>query len=194
MDKAVEYVVWMIPEPNSGWADWAAVLIATLTLVATVAIAVRSLNASTEALKLSRLQAEHSMEHSRLMVRPHLDGANNLDIYSNTYSYEITNNGIGPAVIKAATFYVDGVEIVSENPLLHALALLIPDIKPEHFGHETVPADSYVSVGQKISLITVLSHEHGSANHVHEIFKSRARLVVEYTSIYNEVFTFDSSA
>ena len=80
------------------------------------------------ALALTVWQAAISRRHNRLSVTPHLTTWTQPEEATGTYSVEILNNGIGPALIQSFSLQVDGQPIAGEGaePIEKALKVLFP--------------------------------------------------------------------
>lgn len=77
-----------------------------------------SLFVATLALFTSLWQGHTSRKHNILMVKPLLEGHSSHDKNNSTYSLEIRNDGLGPAIITAARIYRDGKLVEGEGPTI----------------------------------------------------------------------------
>jgi hypothetical protein len=146
------------------------------------------------ALALTIWQAHITRQHNKLSVAPYLTTWSNADGENGFYSIEIMNNGIGPALIKAFQVFVDGVEIKGNESELVEKAT-----KKLFSNYEYQSANCFLSNGYMMA-----------EKNRHEIFSikfigqkklnykeykqtiERARLVIEYESIYKDKFIYDS--
>ncbi len=184
MDQVINYVIWMTSTPADWWESVVDISTATAAL-ASVVIAVI-------ALCHTRSQAAATQKHNRLMVRPHLDDMTYTDEASGQLRYEITNNGIGPAIVTAAAIYMDGEQVSAEDPVEMAGQLFLTGMPHLGWGHETVAIGAYISPGQRIELLTINTEPRFPPTEMRKALRARARLTLEYESIYGELFTFDS--
>lgn len=124
------------------------------------------------------------------MVKPHLDGLVEIDLATGTYRYQITNNGIGPAIIIDTDVYLDGSLIKSENPLDHAIAAISKNLLRAYPNIRTIASGSYISAAETIVVFEVQSDD---PKLLERELRKRVRLVGRYESIYGERFFFDSN-
>lgn len=130
-------------------------------------------------------------QHNRLSVRPMLTTMERYEIKNNLgyVSFELSNCGIGPAIIKNFVL-LNGDEEVSRNnrktydDFLRSRAQELDNVYTGSF----VPG-SALSVGDKHTLLSfVCDVEKHDVSFIH-----RLNLIVDYQSIYqDEVFTYDS--
>lgn len=148
------------------------------------------------ALGLTVWQACITRKHNRLSVTPHLTTWTHSDKAKNIYAVELLNNGIGPALINSFQIQVDGHPIVGEGtePMEKALKIIFPQYQYSSW-------QSFVSKGYMMSaketrnLVTVQFHgeklpEPEEVEHA----TKRARVLIEYESIYKDKSTLDTSA
>ena len=160
----------------------------------TAVAAIGSVITSSLAFWLSRKQLKMHENHNRLSVTPHLDGMVHIDEDDCIYRYSITNNGIGPAIIKRSQIYVNGQYSGSTEHLENALPQAINGIQSEDFGHEHRGDNAFIPAGDTIPLITInCSRLNISPSQIRQQLADRATLVLEYESIYGDKFLFNSS-
>ena len=147
------------------------------------------------ALGLTIWQACITRKHNRLSVTPHLTTWTHSDKAKNLYAFELLNNGIGPALINNFQIQVDGQPIVGEGtePIEKALKILFPQYQYSSW-------QSFVSKGYMMSaketrnLVTIQFHgEKIPKPEEIEHAKKRARVLIEYESIYKDKSTLDTS-
>ena len=148
------------------------------------------------AMGLTVWQACITRKHNRLSVTPHLTTWTHWDEAKNIYAIELLNNGIGPALINSFQIQVDGRPIIGEGnePMEKALKILFPQYQYSSW-------QSFVSKGYMMSaketrnLVTVQFHaEKLPKREEVEHATKRARVLIEYESIYKDKSTLDTSA
>jgi len=177
MEPMIDSVVYVIPQAGGLLTEWAT-LLSTIAATASVIIACA-------ALWLTRKQIHMHEQHNRLMVKPHLDGMTHIDGGECLYRYEITNNGIGPAIITDATVFLDDEQVVADDEVERAMMILMSDMSPPAIG-------SYIMPGQCVQLITVETDKGYPPTAFRQRIRERTYLIVQYQSIYAQPFTFDS--
>ncbi|NQT57186.1 MAG: hypothetical protein HQ551_13270 [Desulfobacteraceae bacterium] len=141
-------------------------------------------------------QACITRRHNKLSVTPHLTTWTHSDKAKNIYAVELLNNGIGPALIISFHIQVDGQAIIGEGtePMEKALRILFPQYQYSSW-------QSFVSKGYMMSakearnLVTIQFHgEKLPRPEEVEHATKRARLLIEYKSIYQDKSTLDTLA
>lgn len=141
-------------------------------------------------------QACITREHNKLSVTPHLTTWTYSDKAKNIYVVELLNNGIGPALIDSFQIQVDDHPIIGEGtePIEKALKILFPQYQYSSW-------QSFVSKGYMMSpketrnLVTIQFHgERLPTPEEVEHATKRARVLVEYESIYRDKSMLDTSA
>lgn len=148
------------------------------------------------ALGLTIWQAHIARRHNMLSVTPHLTTWRNMDKANNKYEVQLLNNGIGPAFIRSFQIQVDGQPITGEGyePIEKALKILFP--QSQYRLYHSFLARGYAMAANEIrSLVTIhfLGDEAPEKEEVEHNFK-RTRLLIEYSSIYEQPFVLDSDA
>jgi hypothetical protein len=136
-------------------------------------------------------QAWLTREHNRLSVRPHLQ--THIDTQTNFqesvfyYSVELRNNGLGPAIVKKWSVFLDGVEQQLQtreevDTFIKGLISNFLSLKTRFFGPDEVMRanDSQTILALKLPLMSTAGHKD------FEKQLNRLGLVVEYTSMYGE--------
>jgi hypothetical protein len=138
-------------------------------------------------------QAWISRKHNKLSVTPHLTIWES-ELNNGSYSYELRNNGIGPAIITSLQFFVDG-ELVSGKklePHRKIVQLLLPNIHCNFTG-SYFPPGYMMPAGNSINLISIsILGIHGLTKSELEASAERVCVVINYESIYGDKFDFDS--
>lgn len=135
-------------------------------------------------------QTRITRHHNKLSVRPALAGWENLEDEALSYTFSLSNNGIGPAFIKSFLIFVDGnqVEGVGSTLVQQVSQLLFQGMSPR-LGPWSVLAPGYcMRADQKVAIVSVTFRpEHSSV--FHEVLQSarqRVRIIVKYESMYGE--------
>ena len=186
MEPIVDSVVYVIPQAGGFITEWATLLSAIAT-TASVVIAIT-------AVFFTRKQVRMHEQHNRLMVQPHLDGMTIINTPECIYKYEITNNGIGPAILTHAEVFVDDKRVVADDEIEAAMNILTTSVPHHRWGHESPAVGAYITPGQCVELITIQSKDGFTANNFRDLVRKRSYLIVHYKSIYGQQFVFDSRA
>jgi hypothetical protein len=148
------------------------------------------------ALGLTVWQAAISRRHNRLSVTPHLTTWTQSEEATGTYSFEILNNGIGPALIQNFSLQVDGQPITGEGaePIEKALKVLFPQYAFR--SSQAFMARGYMmSAKEARSLVAVQFYgerlpRQAEVDHA----TKRTRLIIKYESIYGDEYLLDTDA
>jgi hypothetical protein len=148
------------------------------------------------ALGLTIWQAHIARRHNILSVTPHLTTWSHWDKANNKYEVQLLNNGIGPAFIQSFQIQVDKQPIVGERyePIEKALKILFPQSK--YTSSQAFVARGYaMAANENRSLVRLqfLGDEAPPTEEVEHNFK-RVRLIIEYSSMYEQPFVLDSEA
>ncbi len=147
------------------------------------------------ALFLTVWQTHTTQKHNMLSVTPHLTTWTNMDLAKNTYAIELLNNGIGPALIKSFTIEVDGQAITGDGttPIEKALAALFPQY--EYQSWQSFISKGYMMSAKETRNLLTVQFLGGRAPTPEEIDNAakRFRVVINYESIYQKAFTFDTA-
>lgn len=139
-------------------------------------------------------QAYATYKHNRLSVRPLLNTWQ--DFSQNRYKIQLSNIGIGPALIDSYCVFVDDkkIEGVNTEPIAKAVSILFPQNTPQILYSAYLAKGSALATNQSIDVV-ILEFDPSKlpTPGVLEHAINRAKLVIKYTSIYqNETFTYDS--
>lgn len=138
-------------------------------------------------------QAHISRKHNKLSVKPYLTTwtATSSDGY---IIVKIINNGTGPAHIKSFKIYADNQKMVGENfePHDKCLKLIFPDYEFVWYG-SYLGVDYIMPVTEEKDLIAVkFTGERVPPRSEIDHRAKRVRIVIDYESIYEEKFKYDS--
>lgn len=126
------------------------------------------------AVVLSAWQASLSREHNRLSVRPYLDTFTSW-VEDGQWSIQVSNDGIGPAVITNVTYTYDGKSYKGWDPVLDAANIRSLRSDSHNFG-----SHSYMPSGKRINYLVIKKR--------HEDPPIGIRALINYESIYEEPF------
>ncbi|CRM89199.1 hypothetical protein [Pseudomonas sp. 22 E 5] len=185
MEPVVNYVTYVTSQ-ESDWLALAAAISSAVAAGVSAAVA-------TWALRFSSKQLTAHETYNKLSVKPYLDGENHIDIHKKKLKYVVSNNGVGPAIIKEFSLYVDGSLIESNDPVRTAVELLVPGIDEKDFGHQTIAIGSYIPTEKRIPLFTISTSEYADPNDLLKKLHSSHHLIIRYESVYGEEFVFDSN-
>ncbi|MDU9395403.1 hypothetical protein [Pseudomonas sp. zfem003] len=162
--------------------------------IITILIAYLSFLVAAQVLSLTSMQVSSQRKYNRLMVRPHLDGTSCIDDENKKFSYEIANNGIGPAIIMHAEIYYKGELVTSEDPVESAMQLIEVEHNEyiEGWGHHKVALGTHLKPGDTISLIEVDFKEINLSTPFNEFLTENVILKIWFKSIYDEYFFYSS--
>ncbi len=148
---------------SSDVTAWVAILISLLALGATL------------------WQGHLSRTHNKLSVRPELEGHSSWQ--DDLYSLEVRNDGLGPAIIKAARIYYKGNLVNSEGP-----QAIVDAFQPvegcELLRHEFFYTPFVLPAGSKISVFTVKYSD--KIEDIESYLGGMLCLEIDYESAYKE--------
>lgn len=145
------------------------------------------------ALGLTIWQGSLTRRHNRLSVRPHLVVETSSDDFE--YEVRLTNNGLGPAVIKRIDVTVDGNPILEDK--MHKFELLLRRLfKNFAFLDETTElSNNYVMAENECVKIMNLKFN-GTKKPAPSWIKAQlntVNLIIEYESFYKESLKLDTT-
>lgn len=184
MQPLQDYVVYVVTA-QEGWMSELSTLLTALAAFASVLVACIAVRFSARQIKTFEL-------HNRRMATPHLSAWNSTDVKARSYSYTLENNGLGPAIIREVSLWVDGVLVQGEGPdLLEAASkMLLGDIPYEQRA-ELFIVGEFIPPGKKFTTTTVMPENHDPVA-IMAIAKARLRLLIRYDSILGDSFVYDS--
>ena len=184
MEPLQDYVVYVVTA-EAGWWSEVSTLLTALAAFASVFVACIALRFSARQIKMHEL-------HNRRMATPHLSAWNSTDVKTRSYCYTLENNGLGPAIIREVSLWVDGQQLQGEGPdLLEAASkMLLGDIPYEQRA-ELFIVGEFIPPGKKFITTTVMLASHEPAT-IMAIAKARLRLLIRYDSILGDSFVYDS--
>lgn len=148
------------------------------------------------ALGLTIWQACITRRHNKLSVRPHLTTWTHSDRANHLYAVDLINNGIGPAFIQTFQVCVDGHAMVGEGyePIEKALKVLFPQY--QFSSRQSFVGSGYSMAANETRPLVVVQFHGTSTPRPEEVDHAikRVRLLINYSSIYDEMFLLDSDA
>lgn len=184
MEPIADSVMQVIRQQAQGLTELATLLSAIAALASVIV--------ACAAVWYTRRQVKMQEQHNRLMVTPHLSGWTHIDGDARTFAYTVENTGIGPAVIKAITFEVDGQQVNGTGTELveNAVEKLLEGVSRTN-RFEMFVVGEYVPAGKKFEIF----HAHTPYHEVEDIeerIKNHAALIITYESILGDQYHFHS--
>ena len=146
------------------------------------------------ALALTIWQAYITRQHNKLSVAPYLTTWSTADGDNGDYLIEIVNNGVGPALIKTFQVFVDGAEIKGDTSELVEKATKILFSNYEYQSANSFLSNGYMMAEKnkhEVLSIKFIGQKKPSYQEYRQTIE-RARLLIEYESIYKDKFIYDS--
>ena len=125
------------------------------------------------------------------MVTPHISSMAIINNIENKLVMHLENNGIGPAVIKDFSIHIDGQLVEGEDEVETALLLLTKNLSISGWGHESLTRNSFLPVGKKIILATIIS-EDLTPEEIRNQLDPRFKMQISYQSIYGDKFFYNT--
>ena len=184
MEPIQDYVVYVVTA-QEGWLSEVSTLLTALAAFASVFVACIAVRFSARQIKMHE-------RHNRRMATPHLSAWNSTDVKTSSYCFTLENNGLGPAIIREVSLWVDGTQLQGEGPdlLEAASSMLLGDIPYEQHA-ELFIVGEFIPPGKKFNTTTVMLEDHEPAA-VMAIAKGRLRLLIRYDSILGDSYVYDS--
>ena len=136
-----------------------------------------------------------SRRYNKLSVIPYLTTWSNLEYEKGTYTVNIMNNGVGPALIKSFQIFVDGQKVDGYGLGLieKALTILFPAHK--YNSYKAFLSDGYMMASNEKRVLVSIQFVGLSYPKTEEIdqVNKRVKIVIDYESIYSEKHVYDSS-
>lgn len=143
---------------------------------------------------LTFTQTIFTVHHNKLSVTPHLTTWENRDAANNRYSIKILNNGIGPALIESFEIEIDGQRVAGDKiEKIENAAYMLFSQYPYSLGTGYM-AKGYMMPAEEcrdfVDIIFVGPNIPDQAQVLNTV--SRARLLIEYKSIYKRKYKLDT--
>lgn len=164
------------------------------SLVLEIALSVIAL----AALFMSAFVAYFTVRHNQLSVKPHLVIDIDIGNYDRTLGVDITNVGLGPAVIKSFIVFLDGEEITERNKMSALMNAIFNDDLTASNTYE-MDHTCVLATSEKRTLATAYMVKGAMVNgtDIIQILSSpsdnRIKFVVKYESLYGKQFTLEDS-
>lgn len=180
MQPAVDSVVYIIS--NDPGSDWATSLSAIAAIFSVITACI--------ALVFTHKQNKMHEKHNKLMATPYLSSMIGANEDTNEFSFQIENVGLGPAIIKEITVFINDVPLSGTfaEMVEKALTDLLPNRSSSYL--ETFSVADRVPANKKYSIITVTST--GLSAYAIHAALSAATIEIKYSSIYDETYTYNS--
>jgi hypothetical protein len=175
----MEYLIHILPSEPSSADPW------------TIGTAVASTVIALTAVIFTWLQNRKADNHNRLMVTPHVSSMAIINNIEKKLVMRLENNGIGPAIIKDFSIHIDGKLVEGEDEVESALLLLLKGLPVSGWGHESLTRNSFLPVGKKIELATIIS-EDLTSEEIRNQLDPRFKMQISYQSIYGDKFCYNT--
>lgn len=148
------------------------------------------------ALAFTAYQVLSTRKHNRLSVRPHITyfTYRNLNPGQGSLKIEIMNNGLGPAVIDAFEVSLDNKRLPSQNSSdIEAKISAILNGQATRTSVTTLGSGYCMPKDQTRALLELHfpATSHGDIQNIEKLL-TRFSLVIHYSSMYGDRYTFDS--
>ncbi|MGH8383525.1 hypothetical protein [Pseudomonas sp.] len=186
MEPLQDYVVYVV----TAWEGW----LSQVSTLLTALVAFASVLVACIAVRFSSRQRKMHEQHHRRMATPHLAAWNSTDVNTQSCSFILENNGLGPAIIREVSLWVDGERLQGEGPDLLAAAsrILLGDIPYEQHA-ELFVVGEFIPPGKQFSTTTVMLEAHEPAAII-AAAEARVRLLIRYDSMLGDTFVYDSDS
>ena len=140
-------------------------------------------------------QGRQLQKHNKLSFRPHITSWSHSNPDEGSYTVEIINSGLGPAIIESFTIKIDGEVILGRGtePIEKGLKLLFPNTN--YTSQQAYMAKAYSMAPKERCSIVALQFQGPQlpTKDTVEHALNRADLIIEYKSFYDEEFTYSSA-
>ena len=140
-------------------------------------------------------QAKQTERHDRLSVKPYLTAETHDDTINNCHTFELRNNGLGPAIIESFIIKLDNTIIhgVGDEPLVTLLKSLFTN-NEQYSSHTACMHKGYALASGEKYLVLKIEFTKPSESHTSFLatLEDRAELEITYKSLYGEKFTFST--
>lgn len=153
--------------------------------------AVFSAIAALAAIWISVTQFRAAKEHNIRMVTPHLSSWRDLDDETGSFTITLTNDGIGPAIVKSVTVAIDGAPLTGQGSVL--MDQVVSTVVGRYFKNKEFDMfleGHYVSPQQTLDILHIRSDKY-SCGELAKLMGERVRLSISYESILGQKYTYD---
>lgn len=130
-------------------------------------------------------------KHNKLSVAPRL--CDWLHTQDNSVHYDIINKGLGTAKVGKFTFLVDGQEMCWSEFDKDIRHYFKQELNDAHQHTSGLSSDSYIAKDERIRVLELHFLPKLKLSHILERLNKRYQLKVEYYSLYEEPFTYQSN-
>ncbi len=152
-------------------------------------IAIAALYVAWNSQRTSKASLDANMHHQRLSCRPHLSSwfRTHEDTKKNVliYTFELKNNGLGPARIKSFQVFVSGLKVVDNSSLEKALLWVLSGTNGVILSTTHLMQEECIAAGESIELFRVEAPKSEQDINWEGLFMN-ARVIIEYESFYEE--------
>jgi hypothetical protein len=147
------------------------------------------------ALVLTIWQAFLTRTHNKLTVKPYLTTWSTMAGNEDFYQVDLMNNGVGPALIQSFRVYVDNQELLGTESDLIDTAIKMLFSQSGYDSHNAFLSKGYMMAANDRHELIKIKFSNPNVPRVEEVENAykRIRIVIEYVSIYNDKYAFDSS-
>lgn len=133
-------------------------------------------------------------KHHKLSVKPKLVTWLSTSLDKGCFSVSLLNNGLGPAVINAFEVQVDNKSIKGEGeePISKALNIIFPN-QQYSARNEYITKGYYLGAKERITITRVQFNNFQLSEIQFKHALKRAKLIIDYESLYGEKDSLDSS-
>lgn len=138
-------------------------------------------------------QGVQTRKHNKLSFQPHLTTWTHRDIHKGTYSIDLINNGLGPAIIESFTVNVDGKPISGEGTEHMEKALKIVFSNFNFKSHHSYVSKGYsMAAKERCAIVVVQFTDQLPSPEFVDHAIDRGELVISYKSFYNDLFNLST--
>lgn len=139
-------------------------------------------------------QACIARQHNKLSVKPYLSAWTHQEPTQNSYSIELSNCGVGPALIDQYLIQVDGQTMQGQGiaPTESAMKVLFPQYKYNLSASYFLPG--YMMAAKESRTLLKIQFSGPTIPSLEEVLhaRNRLRMICRYRSVYGVKDTFDS--
>lgn len=157
-------------------------------------VGIASVSIAVCAFVLTIIQAIITVRHNKLSVTPHLTTWEHRDGAKNHYSIKILNNGIGPALIESFEIEIDGQRVAGDKlEKIENAAFILFSEYPYNLGTGYM-AKGYMMTEKECRDFVDITFTGPNVPDKAQVLNTvkRARLLIEYKSIYNRKYKLDT--
>lgn len=145
------------------------------------------------ALAFSIWQGIQTRKHNKLSVRPHFTIWTKSDVLKGFFAIELTNNGIGPALIEKFLVTIDSKVISGQGtePIEKGFRMIFPDLQYT-FRYGSFSKGYSIAAKDKFTIANIQFSEPYPSPEFLKLAYTRLNFQITYKSFYEEHFIFNS--